>query len=115
MTLFETKKKLINRRFKLLISSKVPKSGYLNVNDFRSVKDLAERMISISQNKTAYNSFFRWKEHVTFQRPIRFSTICHMCIQLNLERHLGVKKSVVKSIKDYWSVENNCKLIQDIV
>ena len=95
--------------------NKVPKSGYLNVKDFRSVKELADRMISISQSKQTYNSFFSWKEHVAFERPVRFAPICHMCIQLNLERYLGVKKSIVSSIKDYWSVENNCKLIQDIV
>ena len=36
-------------------------NSYLNVVDFSTIKDLADRMVEIANNETLFNSFFRWK------------------------------------------------------
>ena len=87
----------------------IPKSGYLNTKDFKSVEKLADRLKELAEDKAAYNSFFKWKEHVTFEKQIEFSSICSMCIWLNLEPTVGIKKTVIKNIGQYWDRDKNCK------
>ena len=65
-------------------------------------------MLFLAGNKAAYNAYFKWKEHVVFDQPVLFNPICHMCIQLNLEQFLGVKKSVIRNLGEYMSKRNNC-------
>jgi hypothetical protein len=86
-----------------LFKKKVPKSGYLNTKDFKTVKQLAEHLIHLDGKKKAYNAFFKWKRHIVFNKYIPLSSICVMCIQLHLERYLGVKQSVIKDIGNYWN------------
>jgi hypothetical protein len=66
-------------------------------------------MKEISENKSSYNSFFRWKKYVVFEEPLRFSPKCSMCIELNLEQYFGIKKSVIEDVNSYWNVEKDCK------
>ncbi len=63
----------------------------------------------LEQNKTAYNSYFKWKRHIWFHnlRSI-FSPICSMCIQLQLEEFIGVKQKVIDDLGKYWNVDQ-CK------
>lgn len=91
----------------------MPKSGFLDTRDFKTVKELADRMLFLSKNKSAYNDYFKWKEHVVFDQPVLFNPICHMCIQLNLEKYFGVKKSVISNLADYFSVRKNCKTVAE--
>jgi alpha-1,3-fucosyltransferase len=44
----------------------VPKSGYINGLDFKSAKDLGTYLNYLDSNKTAFNSYFKWKKHVNF-------------------------------------------------
>lgn len=73
------------------------------------MEKLADRLKELAEDKAAYNSFFKWKEHVTFEKGIGFSTICSMCIRLNLEQTVGVKKTVIQNIGEYWNRDKNCK------
>ena len=38
---------------------KVLKSGFLNTKDFKTVKELAEHMTRLGNDKNAYNAFFK--------------------------------------------------------
>ena len=91
----------------------MPKSGFLDTRDFKTVKELADRMLFLSQNKSAYNGYFKWKEHVVFDQPVLFNPICQMCIQLNLEQYLGVKKSVISNLGELLSIKKNCKTVAE--
>jgi hypothetical protein len=37
-----------------------------------------------------------------------------MCIQLNLEKYVGVKKSVVKDVGSYWGKQNCITDLKDM-
>jgi hypothetical protein len=77
--------------------------------DFASPKHLAEYLIYLDKNVTAYNSYFKWKKHVSFYNNSNsFGPICNMCIQLQLENYFGIKKRVIDDIPGYWSKKNNC-------
>ena len=90
---------------------KVPKSGFIDALDFESPKKLAEYLIYLEKNKTAYNSYFKWKKHITFHNlKTAYCTICSMCIKLQLEEFFGIEKKVIEDIGSYWSREKQCKL-----
>ena len=90
----------------------VPKSGYINANDFATPRDLAKYLKYLDLNKTAYNAYFNWKQYVKFENGFLSSmaSICDMCIYLHLEEFLGVKeKKSIKNARLYTNVEKNCK------
>eukprot|EP00479_Gromia_sphaerica_P008339 TRINITY_DN3122_c0_g1_i1.p1 TRINITY_DN3122_c0_g1~~TRINITY_DN3122_c0_g1_i1.p1 ORF type:complete len:128 (-),score=29.26 TRINITY_DN3122_c0_g1_i1:385-768(-) len=59
--------------------------SYINADDFKSVKELANHILYLDKNATAYNEYLRWKtdgwdDH--FQALFDFSTahsICRTC------------------------------------
>ncbi len=88
---------------------KVPKSAYINVLDFKTPKALADYLNYLANNSTAFNSYFKWRKHTKItEKPINFSPICHMCIQLHLEVYFGIKSSIIQNLGDYWSIDKNC-------
>jgi hypothetical protein len=60
--------------------------------DFAKPKDLADYLVYLDKNKTAYNSYFKWKKYIKI-RPsfLPVNMICDICIQLNLERYFGIE------------------------
>ena len=87
----------------------IPKSGYINALNFKTPKKLAKYLKYVSSNATLYNSYFKWKEHVSFYRNrIIFSPLCEMCIQLHLETYFGMKKKVIHNLDKIWSKKTNC-------
>ena len=89
---------------------KIPKSAYINALDFKSPKNLAEYLQYLDSNRTAYNSYFKWKKHISFHNQnLGFNTICSMCIQLQLEKFIGIKNNVIHNIDEHWNKLNNCK------
>ena len=90
----------------------MPSSAYINVLDFKSPQELAKYMLFLDSNKTAYNSYFKWKKHVKFstnQKP--FSPFCDMCIKLHLDDFNGqIKQSIIKDMSPkFWSVKFDCR------
>ena len=80
------------------------------MRDFQNPQALADYLLYLDKNTTAYNSFFNWKKYVSFTDfESHFRDICDMCIQLNLEDHVGIKKKVVHDIASYWSKHENCQ------
>ena len=68
----------------------------------------------LDKNKTAYNSYFKWKKHVQFiDNGPRFYNfpICELCIRLNLDIREGVQNHIIHDMNKFWGVENNCKII----
>jgi len=48
----------------------IPKSGFINIKDYKSIKDLSSYLIYLDSNKTAYNSYFEWKKYAKFNQPV---------------------------------------------
>ncbi len=88
----------------------VPKSGYIDANDFDSPRSLARYLKYLDSNKTAYNEFFKWKKYVKFDQGFRSTNtpICDMCIYLHLEDHFGVEKKIFNDIHSWTSIKENC-------
>ena len=87
----------------------IPKSGYINALDYPKPQDLANYLIYLSSNKEAYNSYFKWKKHVSFNGP-RNGHICELCILLNLDVYNGIQASNIGNMKDFWNANNECKI-----
>ena len=90
-------------------STYVPKSGYINAFDFSSAEQLAQYLMFLDKNKTAYNSYFKWKKYVKFiDNGPRRGEMCELCVRLNLDIHEGVGNHVISNMNKFWSAENDC-------
>ena len=70
----------------------LPRSAYINVFDFPTLSQLANYMLHLSQNRKAYNAYFKWKTYLRPKRKPVYSTFCDMCIHLNLENRSMASK-----------------------
>lgn len=87
----------------------IPNTGFINVFNFTEIKELAEYLKYLNDNKVAYNSFFKWKQYLKYNlNGTKNGHFCEMCIQLNLEHYLGLKKQVITDLKALWGDEKNC-------
>jgi hypothetical protein len=87
----------------------VPKSGYINGLDFKSAKDLGTYLNYLDSNKTAFNSYFKWKKHVNFlDYTVSYAFICEMCIQAHLDHYFEIKKKTIHDFDKYWNKQTQC-------
>lgn len=92
--------------------SKVAIPGsYIDVLDFENVEKLADYIKYLDGNDTAYNEYFKWKEHYSLWKPVcdwPFEPYwaCQMCMRLNI----GIPKKERVKMSQYWSVSGNCKI-----
>ena len=66
----------------------VPTSGFINAMAFESPAHLADYLLYLERNKTAYNAYFQWKRYVNFRdegERVDAGFLCEMCIRLHLE------------------------------
>ncbi len=76
--------------------------------DFARPKDLADYLIYLDKNKTAYNSYFKWKKYIKIKPSfLPVSIICDICIQLNLEKYSGIKCKQLETV-DFLN-KRHCK------
>ena len=88
----------------------IPKSAFINVKDYSSPKELADYLLYLDRNRTAYNSYFKWKKYISYLNAVtNFSPICHMCIKLHLESIEGFKTQVIHDLQTYCH-SNTCKI-----
>ena len=71
---------------------------------------MADYLLYLDQNSTAYNSYFKWKKHISFlDKPVTpISTVCDMCIKLHLERYIGFENKVIHDVGSLWNKKNDC-------
>ncbi|CAI2723622.1 unnamed protein product [Schistosoma spindalis] len=55
-----------------------PSNSFIHVDDFNSVKQLADYLYYLDNNKTAYNEYFKWHNHGTFD--FNTYTDCRLCM-----------------------------------
>jgi len=79
--------------------------SYINVMDFKTVKQLAEYLQYLDKNNTAYNEYFKWrlKYKVTDKLPL---SICQICRGFGHENLVNPK--VYDDLKKYWVKEGRC-------
>ena len=91
-------------------SKYIPKSGYINVKDYAQPKELAEYLLYLSKNETAYNSYFKWKKHVIFDENITGGHICELCIILNLDAYKKIESHSIGKPSEFWNPKKECKI-----
>ena len=81
-------------------------NSYINVEDFESPKKLAEYLLYLDRNDTAYKEYFTWKrfyQHV----PPKFA--CTLCKQLH-NKSLLASPRMYKNMKMFWDAASCRKL-----
>ena len=61
--------------------------SYINVLDFKTVKDLADYLHYLDQNNTAYNEYFKWRQK--YQR-VWLNDFCSFCEVLSSDSPKGL-------------------------
>ncbi|KAF2365504.1 Glycosyl transferase family 10 [Trinorchestia longiramus] len=65
--------------------SGAPKEAYIDVFDFPDVKSLANYLLYLQSNDTAYNEYFRWKQFYEYSNSFdgrdRHCKICEMLVK----------------------------------
>ncbi|CDS36809.1 glycoprotein 3 alpha L fucosyltransferase [Echinococcus multilocularis] len=63
--------------FKADYESALPPHSYINVDDYKSVRELTDYLLHLDGNDTAYAAYFAWKEYGKFLSPNRLD--CRLC------------------------------------
>lgn len=72
-----------------------PPKSYINANDFKTVKDLANYLIYLAENPEEYIKYFWWKK---FYKVVDSEPFCSLCTLLH-GNNFGERKQFYKDIK----------------
>ena len=84
-----------------------PPHSYIDVNDFKSPKQLAEYLNYLDANPQEYMSYFWWKDYYRVERNyiyLKTSPICKLCEMLHDET-VPVKSY---DMQEWWIKGSNC-------
>ena len=77
--------------------------SFINILDFSSVESLANYLLYLDRNDTAYNEYFSWRRH--FKPVLSESWTCQMCAALNND---SLPSKVYNNIDEFWGEPSNC-------
>ncbi|XP_076332811.1 4-galactosyl-N-acetylglucosaminide 3-alpha-L-fucosyltransferase FUT6-like [Tachypleus tridentatus] len=87
-----------------------PPGSYIHVEDFDSPQELANYIIFLDGNDTAYNKYFEWKknykvlnEHGYFGSPSLH--ICRICEALNINK----SPKTYHHLENFWNKDTDCR------
>ena len=83
----------------------IPSTGYIDVRDFRSPRELAAYVDYLDKNTTAYLEYFQWRQYALHIKPPKF--MCELCLKLFLDDK-DHKKQSLKHIAEYWNRKVQC-------
>ncbi|XP_037069737.1 alpha-(1,3)-fucosyltransferase 7-like isoform X1 [Pollicipes pollicipes] len=77
-----------------------PPNSFIHVQDFASVQLLATYLTSLMENRTAYESYFAWRNSY---RVGWYPAFCHLCAYVS-------RKQPTKSVKisEVWGIDRSC-------
>ena len=87
--------------------------SYINILDFKSVKDVAAYLHYLDKNTTAYNEFFHWRlryKESSNRFPGRFMAPnpwhCQICEALNSAN--TSRPQPIEQLTDFWVTKAKC-------
>ena len=85
----------------------LPPNSYINVFDFKSVKTLADYLLYLDRNQTAYSEYFEWKNKwkIIDHLETRPKVICNICKLLYSDYH-----KQYGSLADWFVHPRACKV-----
>lgn len=79
--------------------------SYIDASQFDSIKELAEYLLYLDSNDTAYNQYFAWKTHYAISSDAFFNLYCQICMAL----HSKETEPSQIVLSEFFSYENTCK------
>jgi hypothetical protein len=77
----------------------IPQSAFIDVRQFSTISELANRLIQIRNNSTLYQEYFKWKKDFMWDRFSHFMTpLCDLCLRL----HLDTTPNIIDSVHQWW-------------
>ncbi len=99
-----------------------PKNSFIALDQFKSVDELARRLLYLNRNDTAYLKYLEWTESapvrsgaspphisVTPDRPFATSRLCHVCRQLTLRKEANAAPKHYPNIHKWWVEDARCE------
>ena len=90
----------------------VPPHSFIYAEDFKSTRELADYLTYLSQNETAYNSYFWWIHdyHIETIQDEQWRSNCDLCQALNEQRtDKSGKYSKFGDFDEYWQPKHSCR------
>ena len=81
-----------------------PPGSYIDASDFKSAKELADYMITVSSNSTLYNSFFKWHSHYSVYFHTTKDLFCDACHRL----YTSTDTNIWNNLSSWYGNETNC-------
>lgn len=78
-----------------------PPYSFIDVNYFRTIKDLADYLIRLSKNYEEYRKYFWWKKYYVVNETTK-ATVCKLCEVLH-DKSLPPK--ILKDFNNYYSFD----------
>ena len=91
----------------------VPPGSFISVQDFPSVKALAEYLLYLDKNDTAYNEYFSWKKKFASNGVFADFVACKVCDALHDE--CLKPKVYYDMLKTFWNEDIDCKKREEIL
>ena len=80
-----------------------PQKSVINAQEFEAPKQLAEYLLYLDKNNTAYAEYFEWKTYFKVNRFYEF--FCQLCVALN-DDTLPVK--TYPNLEEWWLTDSHC-------
>jgi len=70
-------------------ASIAPPKSFINVRDFKTIKELADYLLWLDRNPKEYAKYFEWKEYFEVIEFARLNIWCDVCEKVTKERDTG--------------------------
>ncbi|XP_028853953.1 alpha-(1,3)-fucosyltransferase 9-like [Denticeps clupeoides] len=74
----------------------VPGDSFIHVDDFPSLKELADKLRLLDKNPALYEQYFNWHKSYQIQVGSPLESACHTCLLLRMQRTYKVIKNLNK-------------------
>ena len=87
--------------------------SYINVMDFKTVKQLAEYLQYLDKNNTAYNEYFKWRlKYKVFRSNLDLS-LCQIC-KWYVSRY-PLQPKVYDDLAAHWVGKGRCNVKNSLI
>lgn len=82
-------------------------NSFIDVNDYKSAKNLADHLQYLFRNRTAYAQYFEWRRFYDVEIRQGFNGFKKLCYAL--QRNETAETKVYSNMNQWWTVEGDCK------
>ena len=82
-----------------------PPHSFIHVSDFKDAQSLADYLLYLRSNTTAYAEYFWWTAYYKVQKTDRACAVCHWLHDIKDGK---VKTSRIGDFNQYWINEADC-------